>query len=125
MPAAADVNLEITAGATEGWSFVCRTPIADPEEDGPTTELADLTGCTAEFKIRKVVTSERALLSLDLEDGITIDTETAAVVVRIAAEKSALLSAGTSVYGLNLTMSDGQVVPLVKGTLTILPNLLR
>lgn len=82
--------------------------------------VVDLTGYTATAMIRKHYTSSNAVsfsTSLDADDGY--------VVLELAANTTASMTAGRYVYDVELTDGAGRVSRIVEGIATVSPNVTR
>lgn len=95
-------NLHVEAGATFERSLIYTN------DDG---SLFDLTGYTAELQVRLTATSATAVITLEPE----IDVETATISWTFTAAQTALLTASSYVYAIELTNEDDYVIRLMEG----------
>ena len=105
-------NLHVEAGATFERSLVYTN------DDG---SLFDLEGYTAELQVRLTPTSSTAVIELEPE----IDVETATISWTFTAAQTALLTASSYVYAIELTREDGYVIRLLEGSVIPSPEVVR
>lgn len=105
-------NLHVEAGATFERSLIYTN------DDGT---LFDLTGYTAELQVRLTPTSSTAVIELEPE----IDVETATISWTFTAAQTALLTASSYVYAIELTREDGYVIRLLEGSVIPSPEVVR
>ena len=105
-------NLFVEAGAT------FTREITYTNEDGT---LFDLTDYTAELQVRETASSQSAVItktpSISVPDATISWTFTAA--------ETATLTADKYVWALELTKTDGTVIRLVEGDITVSPEVVR
>lgn len=106
------VNLYVEAGAT------FTREITYTNEDG---SLFDLTDYTAELQVRLTASSATAVIT----KAPAIDVETAVISWSFSATETSSLTASKYVYALELTHTNGNVIRLVEGDLTISPEVVR
>lgn len=105
-------NLYVEAGAT------FTREITYTNEDGT---LFDLTDYTAELQVRTTVTSE----TVTITKTPSIDVPTAKISWAFTAAETATLTASKYVWALELTHTDGTVIRLVEGDITVSPEVVR
>jgi len=105
---ATKVNLVIDQGADY------TTTINLSNDDG---SAFDLTGYTAQSKIKKHYTSSNAT-SLS----VTLDGNTGIVTLTMNNATTSTMTAGRYVYDLELTDADGLISRIVEGTVTVTPQ---
>ena len=105
-------NLYIEAGAT------FTREITYTNEDGT---LFDLTDYSAELQVRETVNSETATIT----KMPTISVADATISWTFTAAETATLTSDKYVYALELTKTDGTVIRLVQGDLTVSPEVVR
>lgn len=105
-------HLYIEAGATFARE------ITYTNDDGT---LFDLTDYTAELQVRETLASETATLT----KVPTISVSNATISWTFTAAETATLTKDKYVYALELTNTDGTVIRLVEGDLTISPEVVR
>lgn len=115
---AADVhNFTIEQGVTLEKSIVW----SDDEQ-----EPIDLTGFTARMQVRSTITAPTTLVELTTEnDGITLGGVTGEILLTQEADDTAAYSWVTGVYDLELVSAAGKVTRLLKGTITVDPEVTR
>ena len=106
------VNFYVEAGASFSRS------VTYTNEDGT---LFDLTDYTAELQVRETVASATAALTVTP----SIDVETATISWSFTPEQTSSLTASSYVYAMELTKTDGSVIRLIQGSLTISPEVVR
>jgi len=106
------LNLYVEAGAT------FTREITYTNDDGT---LFDLTDYSAELQVRETVTSETATLTKTP----TISVPNATITWTFTAAQTAALTADKYVYAIELTKTDGTVIRLVEGDLTVSPEVVR
>lgn len=117
---AAKRNLYIEQGATFTLSFVWNEGTA--EAVGPPV---DLTGATARMQFRK---SQQNPLLLDASSAgsspqITLGGAEGTIVVTLSDSDTDKLAVKTCVYDMEIAFSDGLVVRLLEGSVTVSPNI--
>lgn len=120
-------NMTIEQGSTFGRLISVEQPdlVADPT--GATFEPFLLNGYTARMQIRRNVDSSTAMLSLTTENGgITINPGTAdnEIKLSVTAANTALLTSD-GVYDLEIIDSLGEVSKVIRGTVTVIPEVTR
>lgn len=115
--AATPYDIEIEAGAT------FRLPIIWKDGDGV---AVNLTGYTARMQIRPVANSPTVLASLTTENGgITLGGSTGEITLFMAPADTAAITRARGVYDLELQSGSGEVTRLLKGCVTISPEVTR
>lgn len=114
-PDQASIPLTIEQGA----SFVLPIDCVDANDDP-----IILQGCTAKMKIRSSPTAEEPLVELTTENGgITISESQGVVTCYMTAEATAAFPAPWSgLYNIDVTNSAGVVARIMKGTVSIVPQ---
>jgi len=79
----------------------------------------NVTGFTATATVRVNPSDTTSVLSLSVGSGITLGGSAGTVLLTIADDVSALLSAGTYVWDLFLTSAGGLSTPLLAGRVTV------
>jgi len=86
----------------------------------------DLTGYTARMMVRSTIVDPTALLTLTTENaGITVGTTNGTITLVMTATATAPLTWVTGVYDLELVSTTGIVTRLLKGTITVDPEVTR
>lgn len=106
------VNFYVEAGASFSRS------VTYTNEDGT---LFDLTDYTAELQVRETVESATATLTVTP----TIDVPTAVISWSFTPAQTSTLTASSYVYAMELTKTEGSVIRLIQGSLTISPEVVR
>lgn len=115
--AAAQYDIEIEQGATHSESFTW--------EDGNGTPV-NLTGYKARMQFRKSATSTEKLLDASTENGLIVLTPLeGAVSITLPASLTSAFSWAQARYDLELESSDGTVVRLVEGAVTVSKEITR
>ena len=83
-------------------------------------ELFDLTDYSAKLQLRETLEDEPAL-DIDL----TVDVETARLLVDLAAEQTSSLTAPRYKYAIELYAPDGTVTRLLQGSFKVSPEVVR
>lgn len=119
-------DITIEQGATFSKTFTWR---ADNGSDPPSGPIVDLTGCSARMQIRSNITSNTVILELTTTNGlITLLSGSVAdhIQITIPATTTAGLSGWTTaVYDLEIVTASGFVTRLLKGTVTLDPEVTR
>lgn len=110
--AAIQFNLHVEAGATFERSLVYTN------DDG---SLFDLTGYTAELQVRLTPTSATAVIDIEPQ----INVQTATISWQFTAAQTALLTASSYVYAIELTNQSGFVIRLMEGSVIPSPEVVR
>lgn len=87
--------------------------------DDAQTVLRDLTGYTARMQIRPTVASTDVLLSLTNTAGITLGGTAGTIAIVMTDAQTAAFTFTTAVYDLEMITPSGDVIRLIKGTLTL------
>lgn len=106
------VNFYVEAGASFSRS------VTDTNDDGT---LFDFTDYTARLQVRQTVASTTAVIDITP----TINVETATISWAFTPAQTSLLTAPSYVYAMELTKTDGSVIRLIQGTLTVSPEVVR
>jgi hypothetical protein len=85
----------------------------------------NLTNSSAAMQVRKSTTSSTAILSLTSSSGITLGGTAGTVAMTASASTMAALPAGTWVYDIELTSSNGTVYAILQGKFIINPEVTR
>ena len=120
-------NMTIEQGSTFGRLISVEQPDLVTDPTGATFEPFLLNGYTARMQIRRNVDSSTAMLSLTTENGgITINPGTAdnEIKLSVTATNTALLTSD-GVYDLEIIDSLGEVSKVIRGTLTVIPEVTR
>lgn len=120
-------NMTIEQGSTFGRLISVEQPDLETDPTGATFEPFLLNGYTARMQIRRNVDSSTAMLSLTTENGgITINPGTAdnEIKLSVTATNTALLTSD-GVYDLEIIDSLGEVSKVIRGTVTVIPEVTR
>jgi len=120
-------NMTIEQGSTFGRLISVEQPDLATDPTGATFEPFLLNGYTARMQIRRNVDSSTAMLSLTTENGgITINpgTEDNEIKLSITATNTALLTSD-GVYDLEIIDPLGEVSKVIRGTVTVIPEVTR
>jgi hypothetical protein len=85
----------------------------------------DLTNYSARMQARSSYDSATAALSLANGTGITLGGTAGTVDLLVDADDSAAIDSGTYVYDLEVESQSGEVVKIIAGGLTVLPEATR
>lgn len=107
-----DVNSAQYTAYTSGGYLQYRTPVS-------------LSGYTARLQIRETTESEDALVSLTSSSGIALDNTAKTITITFAAADTEDYDFTSGVYDLELVSGAGVVTCLLKGTVTIEPEVTR
>lgn len=94
----------------------------------PTGPIVDLTGCTARMHIRETVSSNQVLLELSTTNGmITLLSGSVPdhIKIELSAVTTAALTFTSAVYDLEIVTPSGFVTRLLKGNITVDPEVTR
>lgn len=122
---AATTDLSIDQGSTWTHAFIVNQPAP---EGTPVESLvpADLTGYTARMQVRKTVDNPHILLELTTgNDRIIITSLTGRIDLLVDAATTAALNFTTAVYDLEIVSAGGTVTRLVRGSVTLVPEVTR
>lgn len=113
-------NLEIDQGAD--FELVATYEAGDPM---PTP--VDLTGCTARMQAREDYDSPSPLFTLTSApgDGITLGGASGEITIFIPASMTETFRWDIALYDLELTYPSGRVVRLMKGSVSVSPEVTR
>lgn len=118
--AAGPLDLLIEQGATFTWPMVWKDDAGVP---------INLTGYTARMHVRFTLAAPVTLLELTTLNGrITLGTTGGQITLSLTATETAALldwPANKGVYDLEMVSSGGQVTRLLKGTITLDPEVTR
>lgn len=115
--AAAVYNFTLEQGTTYDQTLTWKT-----QADVP----INLTGSTARMQLRQSPESSTALLNLTTENGgITLGGSAGTVRLLITATQTALLTFNVAVYDLEIVSSSGVVTRLMKGSITLDPEVTK
>ena len=116
MPAGV-LNLTIEQGATFKQALLVQAPGGMP---------MDLAGATARMQLRPSVASDTVLLELTTANGrLTIDAAQGRIDMLVQATETNTLPAAAAVYDLELELSTGEVLRLVRGTVQVVQGVTR
>lgn len=122
---AATTDLTIEQGSTWTHAFIVNQPA---EAGTPIESLvpADLTGYTARMQVRKHVESPHILLELTTGNGrITVTPLTGRIDLIVDAVTTSALNFTTAVYDVEIVSTGGIVTRLVRGKVTLIPEVTR
>ena len=115
--AAATHNLTIEQGATFMLNLVYKDSTGTP---------INLSGYSARMQIRRAYTSPSSLATFSTENGrIALGTVSGTIEVTGDAALTSALAAKTAVYDLELVSPVGAVTRLIRGTVTITPEVTK
>ena len=120
-------NMTIEQGSTFGRLISVEQPDLVTDPTGATFKPFLLNGYTARMQIRRNVDSSTAMLSLTTENGgITINPGTANTEIKLSvtATNTALLTSD-GVYDLEIISSLGEVSKVIRGIVTVIPEVTR
>lgn len=114
---AATHNITIEQGATFTLNLVYKDSAGTP---------INLSGYSARMQIRRTYTSPSALATFTTQNGrIVLGTSSGTVAVKGDAALTAALAAKTAVYDLELVNPAGDVTRLIRGAVTITPEVTK
>ena len=120
-------NITIEQGSTFLRLISIETPDLTADPTGATFEDYVLSGHTARMQIRRTIESDTAMISLTTENGgITINPGTAQNEIKLsitAANTATLLNSG--VYDLEIIDSLGNVSKVLRGDVTVIPEVTK
>jgi hypothetical protein len=108
---AATVNITCYKGDTLNLSYTLT--------DSDTGDAIDLSGADIEMQVRQATTSDTALLTLDLTDGLSVGGAGNNIV---AIEKVITLTAGKYRYDMQFTLADSTIVTYFKGKFIVIDD---
>jgi hypothetical protein len=112
------VNLENNQGTTFRQQFVWT--------DGASTTPIDLTGCQAKMQVRPSANSETVYLELSTDNGgITLGGATGVIALFFNAITSAAFTFDFAVYDLRLTLANGDITKLIKGSFSVVAGVTK
>lgn len=115
--AAAEYDITIEQGATFKLNLLWEDPAGDP---------IDVTGYTARMQVREKYTSTTTLLSLTSAAGDIVLGDTAGTIdITASAVATAAIDEKRGVYDLELVSPGGEVTRLIRGCVTITPEVTR
>lgn len=116
--AASKLKLPIDQGATFRRRLTWKT--------GTPSLPVDLTGYTARMQVRSEITDAAILLTLTTENGgITLGGAAGTIDLYISATATAGFTWETGVYDLEMVASNGDVIRLVAGAVSVSPEVTR
>lgn len=116
--AAGKLKLTIDQGATFTKQLTWKT--------GTPAVAVDLTGYTARMQIRPTIESSTVLVSLTTENGgIALGGTAGTITLTITATATAAFTWTEGVYDLELVSAGGVVTRLLKGAVTVTPEVTR
>jgi hypothetical protein len=111
-------DLEIDQGSTYRQNFVWKT--------GTPKVPRSLVGCTARMQVRSNVGSTVVLCDLSTANGkIILNAIPGGIDLMIPAAETSAFSFESAVYDLEIIFADGEVVRLMKGTVTLSKEVTR
>lgn len=125
-------NITIEQGSTFGRLISIEHPDIEADPTGQTFENFDLSGFTARMHIRRTVDSATPMITLTTENGrILINPDVVAAPTRnneielsiTAADTSTITSSG--VYDLEIISAGGIVSKVIRGDVTLVPEVTR
>lgn len=120
-------NITIEQGSTFGRLISLEQPDLAADPTGATFEEYDLSGHTARMQIRRTVESTSTMLSLTTENGgivINPGTPDNEIEIVISAANTATLTTD-GVYDLEIINNGGAVSKVIRGTITLIPEVTR
>ena len=108
--AAGNYDILCEQGATFNLVLTWRNPDQSP---------IDVTGYTAKMQVRVSKSDSTAVLTLQTGSGITLGGTAGTITLNASATATNSLDAGTFVYDLELTSSNGTVTRLIEGSFTV------
>jgi len=120
-------NITIEQGSTFGRLISLEQPDLAADPTGATFEEYDLSGHTARMQIRRTVESTSTMLSLTTANGgivINPGTPDNEIEIIISAANTATLTTD-GVYDLEIINSAGAVSKVIRGTITLIPEVTR
>lgn len=120
-------NITIEQGSTFGRLISLEQPDLAADPTGATFEEYDLSGHTARMQIRRTVESTSTMLSLTTANGgivINPGTPDNEIEIVISAANTATLTTD-GVYDLEIINSAGAVSKVIRGTITLIPEVTR
>ena len=128
-------NLTIERGSTFARLVSIEQPDLAADPTGQTFENFDLSGFTARMHIRRTIDSETPMITLTTENGrIAINPNIAGTPTKnneialsiTAADTTAILTDSTSgVYDLEIISAGGTVSKVIRGDVTLIPEVTR
>ena len=120
-------NITIEQGSTFGRLISLEQPDIAADPTGATFEEYNLSGHTARMQIRRTVESTSTMLSLTTENGgivINPGTPDNEIEIAISAANTATLTTD-GVYDLEIINNGGAVSKVIRGTITLIPEVTR
>jgi hypothetical protein len=120
-------NITIEQGSTFGRLISLEQPDIAADPTGATFEEYDLSGHTARMQIRRTVESTTAMLSLTTENGgidINPGTPENEILLSITAANTATLTSD-GVYDLEIISNSGTISKVIRGNVTLIPEVTR
>jgi len=120
-------NITIEQGSTFGRLISLEQPDIAADPTGATFEEYNLSGHTARMQIRRTVESTSTMLSLTTENGgivINPGTPDNEIEIVISAANTATLTTD-GVYDLEIINNGGAVSKVIRGTITLIPEVTR
>ena len=125
-------NITIEQGSTFGRLISVEQPDLATDPTGQTFENFDLAGYTARMHIRRTIDSSTAMITLTTENGrIAINPNIAGYPTRnneislsITAVDTATITTG-GVYDLEIISAGGTVSKVIRGDVTLIPEVTR
>ncbi len=112
--------LEIIQGATFRTPFVWKT--GEPGSE----VIVDLTDCTARMQVRKNYKATTTEIELTTGNGrVIIGEDTGTITLHLTATETSALTFTKGVYDLEVVFSNGDVWRLLKGDITVDPEVTR
>lgn len=96
------------------------------KDNQSTPQPIDLTGYTARMQVRSTIASTEVLVELTTENsGIELGTTNGQILLKMTDTQTAAFAWLTGVYDLELIAPSGDVTRLLKGTITVDPEVTR
>lgn len=114
----ATMDLSINQGTTYRQQMVWKA--------GTPPTPVDLTGCQAKMQVKASSSSTTVLLELSTTNGgIVLGGTTGTITLFLSAAASAALSFNFGAYDLQITLSNGDITKVTKGSFTIIQGITK
>lgn len=122
VPASSVTPDTITFNSTNAIAYTPYTTGGVLEYNKP----VDLTGYSARMQIREKISSTEFLLELtSVNGGIALDNITKTITLSISAEQTAQLNFNSAIYSLEIVSSNGEVQPMLYGSVVLVKEVTR